>query len=611
MSNGQPPSQPAPNYAAQDDALLVRRFANCRDEDAFAELVRRYRGLVYGVAQRVLSQRQDVEDVFQATFLVLARDAAGIRNRASAASWLYGVAHRLALKARARRAAQRETPLKDETMDHANPLAELAQRSELQALDEELNELPERYREPLVLHYLLGRTNRQIAEELRMTVAAVEGRLKRGRDRLRKRLARRGVGLIAVLAALQLGRSAAEAAVTESLTAATIQAGLSYTSAGPSHPLYSHEAAHLAAKELTTMTTTSLGTLGVMALVTTLVVGLAIGLSGPENFLAAGDDASPVLQATALPAGKRTPDELRVRVAAENGPAGNATSGDAGAVTEGFASTGGAMSKALPEKLTYYSRSPAREKIEAELQKQTQIDFVDTSLKDALDFLADLHKIQILIDRQSLADAGVDPNTVPINLSLSKVSLRSVLNIILRRHGLTWVVRNEVLEVTTKVKADEMLETHLYETRRINMDPNQLVKVIRKTTSGPWFDEEGVGGTIEWVPGGLVIRQTQKVHREVEDLLQQFARQPALSATDLRRYESQWKEYQKEQERKQQQAERQDRINTTLYRMETLLKKLEELTRKPAGKQSATGAVGGFGGLGGGFGAGGRGGGFY
>ena len=287
MNNGHPPTVPADESTPTADAVLVRRFVNCKDENAFAELVARYRGLVYGVCQRVLRHRQDVEDAFQAAFLVLARDAAEIRSRESIAAWLYGVAHRIALNARAKKSRRRETTLLHETeiMGPPNPFTELAERSELQALDEELNQLPEKYREPLVLHYVMNRTAPQIAEELALSQSAVEGRLKRGRNRLRKQLARRGIGLTAILPVLQLCQSSVEASISETLVSQTVQAGLSYSSgthtpAGHSHPVTSNEAANLAAKEIGTMTTSSLGTFTVVALSATVVIGLAIGVAG-------------------------------------------------------------------------------------------------------------------------------------------------------------------------------------------------------------------------------------------------------------------------------------------------------------------------------------------
>src|SRR5262245_20239639 len=82
------------------DGALLERFALTRDEAAFTTLVQRHGPLVLGVCRRVLAHDHDTEDAFQATFLLLARKAASIRNRDSVASWLYAVAYRIALRAR-------------------------------------------------------------------------------------------------------------------------------------------------------------------------------------------------------------------------------------------------------------------------------------------------------------------------------------------------------------------------------------------------------------------------------------------------------------------------------------------------------------------------------
>src|SRR5207302_10339259 len=121
----------------QFDADCLRRFSNCRDEAAFATLVRRHGPMVLSVCRRVLHSHHAAEDVFQATFLVLARRGGAIRKHDSVASWLHGVAHRLALKARAdamrRQALERRAPA-----PAADPATEASWREFCAVLDEEL-----------------------------------------------------------------------------------------------------------------------------------------------------------------------------------------------------------------------------------------------------------------------------------------------------------------------------------------------------------------------------------------------------------------------------------------------------------------------------------------
>src|SRR5262245_16327516 len=135
-----------------DDAQLLDRYVSCRDEDAFATLVRRYGRLVRSVCRHVLHHEHDIDDAFQVTFLVLARKAGSIRKTASVASWLYSVAYRTAMnakkRARVRRCEQQRQP---EGFAREQPVTEAALR-ELQAiLDEEVERLPEKLRSPFVL----------------------------------------------------------------------------------------------------------------------------------------------------------------------------------------------------------------------------------------------------------------------------------------------------------------------------------------------------------------------------------------------------------------------------------------------------------------------------
>src|SRR5690348_5403412 len=137
------------------DGPLLDRFARGRDEAAFAELVRRYGPLVLGAARRRLADRHEADDVFQATFLALARRSARLARGGPLAGWLYTVASRLARKAQAR-AARRARPPRPTARTPADPLAEVSGRELLRIVDDELARLPERYRLPLLLCGLDG-----------------------------------------------------------------------------------------------------------------------------------------------------------------------------------------------------------------------------------------------------------------------------------------------------------------------------------------------------------------------------------------------------------------------------------------------------------------------
>ena len=134
------------------DALLLARFVSERDEAAFAVLVRRHGGMVHGICQSVLHSPQDAEDVCQATFLILARKAHAIRKQNSVASWLHGVAYRLARKLKASR--ERTPVVQARERIIADPMDEISWREVRQIVHEELECLPQKYRQPLILCYL-------------------------------------------------------------------------------------------------------------------------------------------------------------------------------------------------------------------------------------------------------------------------------------------------------------------------------------------------------------------------------------------------------------------------------------------------------------------------
>jgi RNA polymerase sigma-70 factor (ECF subfamily) len=205
----------------ESDAILIERFVNCREESAFVTLVQRHGPLVEGICRRVLHNEHDVEDVFQATFFVLARKAAVIAWRESVGGWLCAVAQRLAMSARAdasrlqRRetsitvlarggAAQKGCRLPEEYHPLADPIADIERRDLRQLLDDELLHLPEKYRAPVVLCDLEGRTHKEAARHLGWPAGSMSRRLERARVLLRRRLAERGVSLAIGLFGLAL-----------------------------------------------------------------------------------------------------------------------------------------------------------------------------------------------------------------------------------------------------------------------------------------------------------------------------------------------------------------------------------------------------------------------
>ncbi len=206
------------------DGVLLARFVKQRDEQAFALLMRRYGPMVMSVCRRVAGHHQDAEDVYQATFLLLAHKAATIRNSAAVGSWLFGVAYRLSLRVKARAARRRQHEARaagPEAREQADALSWGELRS---IIDEELMRLPDKYRAPLLLCCFEGLTQEEAANQLGWSKRSVKDRLERGRHRLRARLTARGLTLSAALAGPMLVPGASSAAVPFALAQATLRA---------------------------------------------------------------------------------------------------------------------------------------------------------------------------------------------------------------------------------------------------------------------------------------------------------------------------------------------------------------------------------------------------
>jgi RNA polymerase sigma factor (sigma-70 family) len=282
-------------YDARTDRELLEAFVEQSDEKAFAALVRRHGPMVLSVCRRVLRQAEDSEDAFQATFLVLARKAGRLRRPDLLANWLYGVAYRTAQHARDRiaRRLQREREAASMPAPRSELLTSLNELGRL--LDEELHRLPEKYRLPLVLCYLEGKTNKEAASLLGWPSGSMSHRLERGRNLLRDRLAARLASSPLVLTPLMLAELLRSVEVPPVLLEATVHSGLALVgtkviAAG----LLSNSVRELMEATLRTMRNGGRFWLLSVALIVLILSGLGtavcVAATDPRGFLAPAPD---------------------------------------------------------------------------------------------------------------------------------------------------------------------------------------------------------------------------------------------------------------------------------------------------------------------------------
>jgi RNA polymerase sigma factor (sigma-70 family) len=260
--------------AGLTDGQLVSAFLGRKDGDAFEALMRRHGPMVLGVCRRIVGNPHDAEDAFQATFLVLACKAASVKPREAVGNWLYGVAYRTALKVRALTARRRarERSMRDVPQPAAEPPAS---RQELALLlDQELSRLPDKYRLPIILCDLEGRTRRAVARQLGLPDGTLSNRLAAGRRMLARRLARRGLAVAGGAVSATWLPSAAPAAVSPALLLATVRAAALAAAGGAVTSVVSAPVAALMKGELKSMLLTKLK-LATGVLLVAAIAGLA------------------------------------------------------------------------------------------------------------------------------------------------------------------------------------------------------------------------------------------------------------------------------------------------------------------------------------------------
>ncbi|MBA4066570.1 MAG: hypothetical protein C0501_23270 [Isosphaera sp.] len=226
-------SDTLPHSESMSDGDLLTRFVELRDEVAWDALVRRHGPMVWGVCRRVLGHTQDAEDAFQTTFIVLVRRAASVHPRGGVGNWLYGVARQTAVKAKAlavRRGAREKQVAALPEVGVTDPDPDGGLR---QVLDRELGRLPDKYRAPIVLCDLEGKTFKDAARELGWPEGTLAGRLSRARKLLAARLARAGAVPSTGLVVLGVGGAASAGDVPHALIMSAITAGWQVASGQP------------------------------------------------------------------------------------------------------------------------------------------------------------------------------------------------------------------------------------------------------------------------------------------------------------------------------------------------------------------------------------------
>lgn len=302
----------AGTFGGLSDGELLGRFLERRDEVAelaFAVLVERHGSMVLGVCRRIMGDPHDADDAFQATFLVLARRARSIRVEGSLGRWLFGVAMRVAMRARAdsRRRRRRERPGLDR-FDRAGsePGSSAADRAELRAIvATEVAGLPARFRAPVLLCDLEGTSHEEAARRLGWPVGTVKSRLSRGRARLRDRLTRRG------LTPADLAIVAAMARPPAALVSATTRAALALVASGrlTAAGIVPASVATLTQGVLRTMTLHKLAAVAAALMLVTIGSAALFGQAPPQPVPGPGKAAA----ATGLP-GTGSADADRVDI---------------------------------------------------------------------------------------------------------------------------------------------------------------------------------------------------------------------------------------------------------------------------------------------------------
>ena len=566
-----------------DDRILLRRFVQDANEAAFEAIVRRYQKLVMSVCVRILGPGQDAEDAFQATFICLARRPRSIRHSKALSSWLYTVAYRNSWRLIRHHKKTRTEALETEPMSEpADPLDKISDAQDCVVVDEELNRLPVKFKDVLVMTYFADQTSQQIADTLNISKGTVDGRLRDARNLLRVKLARRGV----TIGAIALAASActqATAATSTTLLNSTLQLGSKVLTNQALAPTNLSHVNHLIRPE-TTMMTTKMITAAILGIVTAGAIGYS-GIVFAQQAESTGSDNQTIQPLAGAEDGDSSSSgPFRSGSASPTVSVSPFTAGDD---TDPFASNStnandGSTNKQSDQAVvqTYSSiptnASAIEKQIYTALNKPIPpLDFDDgeVSLREILRIILEVinrdgkgHKVNMMLDRMALEDEGITSldDVLFGEFQIQGIELKKAMNLIFAQTSgpqLDYVIQDDVLLITTQTAAIEedggYFTTRVYPVKQIlamhgtsNTAPTQgsrggfggggspsggdlqpapaptpLIELVQMMTSPPcrWVAIDGDGGAISLSGNSLIVRQSPRGHEEVVKLLNLLA----------------------------------------------------------------------------------------
>lgn len=475
-----------------EDCELLSLYALHGDREFLAELVQRHYGAVHNLVARKLICSADIEDALQSTFLVLAQSAHRIRNRNSLAAWLYGVALRICnrIVEKSKRGAKSNVSTDIEaTQDQQEcPFLDVARRMQLDVLDQELAAVRDAYREVLIEHYLVGKSAPEIAHQFNVSLATIEGRLRRGRAELRSRLLRRGYSFASVLALY----AACKTSSSDGLHSLDVITKLVDQLVDPMKQAANDtfDSVRILANEEISMTayfTSKTSVLVAAGCAIAMVSAMAINLYGYQNGARGSAQAGPTIiaaDADAIGANANIPnDGLESNIQSRNDLANQANV--VGANQQAVAV------KTLPDWVT---RPPSD--LPAKLGKiEIEPEWHEAPLEQVLQALSDNLEITIWMDEDGLAQVGVNPDH-PITMQLPKIQFPQAMDMMLSQFDGGYFLDGDVFVVTSREVANNNPRMQVYDLASLSDSPSELqalqgflLKDLQRREPELWKDE--------------------------------------------------------------------------------------------------------------------------